>query len=153
MPAILNRLTLPLFFTAKALLSPTVLGVLGLVQDKAGRILLARHSYMSGWLMPGGGVARGEPPEHALMRELKEEVGFIRGSEPELIRPYTRKGGWATNVVLLYRVRDAEIDFKPNLEIREAAFFAPDALPEGVTPATRLRIEETIGDRPASPHW
>ena len=153
MPAILNRLTLPFFFTAKALLSPTVLGVLGLVQDKDGRVLLARHSYMSGWLMPGGGVARGEPPDMALMRELKEEVGFKSGSAPELIRPYTRKGGWATNVVLLYRVRDAEIDFKPNLEIREAKFFAPDALPPDITPATRRRIEETLGDLPASSYW
>jgi 8-oxo-dGTP pyrophosphatase MutT (NUDIX family) len=153
MPAILNRLTLPFFFAAKAILSPTVLGVLGLVTDKDGRVLLARHSYMSGWLMPGGGVARGEPPEHALMRELKEEVGFLRGTGPELVRPYTRRGGWATNVVLLYRVRDAEIDFKPNLEIREAAFFAPDALPPYVTSSTRSRIEETLGNKPPSPHW
>src|SRR6187200_446523 len=36
------------------------LGVRALVRDENGRILLIRHSYAPGWLLPGGGVERGE---------------------------------------------------------------------------------------------
>src|SRR5690349_24475272 len=99
MNAFLTRAGISLLISAKALLSPVVFGVAAFMQDKHGRILLVRHTYQPGWLFPGGGVGRGEPPEHALARELKEEVGFTRGSEPKFVQLYTRRAGWATNVV------------------------------------------------------
>jgi 8-oxo-dGTP pyrophosphatase MutT (NUDIX family) len=34
------------------------LGVLGLVVDEAGRVLLVEHTYRHGWYLPGGGVRR-----------------------------------------------------------------------------------------------
>ena len=129
----------------RALIAPVVFGVTALAQDKDGRVLLVRHTYQPGWLLPGGGVARGELPEAAVIRELKEEVGFIRGGNPELIRIYNRKAGWATNVTALYRVREVEIQFRRNLEIREAAFYLPNALPDGTPSATRRRIDEVLG--------
>ena len=153
MNAFLTRTGLSLFLSAKALISPMVFGVAAFMQDKDGRLLLVKHTYQPGWLFPGGGVGRAEPPEQALARELKEEVGFVRGSAPELVRLYTRRIGWATNLVALYRVRDVEIDFKPNWEIREAAFFAPDALPAGTPSTVRRRIAELLDGVPPSPFW
>ncbi len=48
-----------------------------LALDSAGRVLLIRHSYGSGnWLLPGGGIARGEAPLAAAQRELAEETGL-----------------------------------------------------------------------------
>ncbi len=48
--------------------------------DRDGRVLLARRPKgkpMSGlWEFPGGKVAAGESPEHALIRELKEELAI-----------------------------------------------------------------------------
>src|SRR5215472_6039851 len=153
MNGFLTRIGLSALMSAKALLSPVVFGVCAIAQDSDGRILLVKHTYQPGWLFPGGGVGRGEAPEQALARELKEEVGFLRGSEPEFVRLYTRRAGWVTNVVVLYRLRDVEIDFKPNLEIKEAAFFAPNALPAGTPSTVRRRVAELLNGTPPSPYW
>ncbi|MGF1611269.1 MAG: 8-oxo-dGTP diphosphatase MutT [Kiloniellales bacterium] len=53
--------------------------------DADGRVLLTRRppgKAMAGlWEFPGGKVDPGETPEHALVRELKEELGIdTRGS-------------------------------------------------------------------------
>ncbi len=48
--------------------------------DRDGRVLLAQSpegKYMAGlWEFPGGKVEPGESPEHALIRELQEELGI-----------------------------------------------------------------------------
>lgn len=48
--------------------------------DRDGRILLAQRpagKAMAGlWEFPGGKVEQGETPEHALIRELREELGI-----------------------------------------------------------------------------
>ena len=153
MNAFLTRAGLSLLLSAKALISPVVFGVAAFMQDKEGRVLLVRHTYQPGWLLPGGGVARGEPPEHALARELNEELGFTRGAEAEFVRLYTRRVGWATNVVALYRLRDVAIDFRPNWEIKDAKFFDPRALPDGTPSTVRRRIAEILDGIPPSPFW
>lgn len=141
-----------LLMTVKAVLSPTAFGVAGVVVDDTGRVLLVRHSYKTGWALPGGGVDRGEPPERAVLRELAEEVG-LTGGMVQFLGLYTRGAGWATNVIALYRVTGAQVAFKPNFEIREICFADPAALPPDVTPATVRRLAELSGAVPVSPHW
>jgi 8-oxo-dGTP pyrophosphatase MutT (NUDIX family) len=53
--------------------------VRALVLDDQDRVLLARFESPVGmlWIMPGGGVEPGESDEHALHRELAEEVGLV----------------------------------------------------------------------------
>jgi 8-oxo-dGTP pyrophosphatase MutT (NUDIX family) len=41
-----------------------------------GRVLLVRQSYRRGLGLPAGGLRRGERPERAAARELREEVGI-----------------------------------------------------------------------------
>jgi ADP-ribose pyrophosphatase YjhB (NUDIX family) len=112
-----------------------------------------RHSYLTGWYLPGGGVNRAEPPETAVVREMEEEVGLVESTAPEFVALYTQKIGWVSHMVALYRLRNARIDFKPNLEIREAVFFDPDDLPERTTDATRQRLAELSGKVPRTPYW
>ena len=42
-----------------------------------GKILFIRNTYGKGyWNFPGGGIEKGESPEEAVRREVKEEVGL-----------------------------------------------------------------------------
>ena len=141
-----------LFMTLRAIWAPTVLGVAALVLDEEGRVLLVRHRYTPGWRLPGGGVERGEPPEDAILRELGEEVG-LSGGRASFVSLHSRKAGWATNVVALYRVDASRLDFRPNLEIREICFADPGHPPEGATPATLRRLSEYLGRAQPSHHW
>jgi 8-oxo-dGTP pyrophosphatase MutT (NUDIX family) len=146
-----GRLGFRLFITLKALASPAAFGATGLVLDASGRALLVRHRYMTGWQLPGGGVGRGEPPEMAVLRELREEVG-LGGGVATFAGLYTRGAGWVTNVIALYRITGASVNFRPSLEIREICFVDPSAPPPGCSPATLRRLAEFCGE-PVSPYW
>lgn len=138
--------------SVRALWAPVALGVAALVTDDQGRVLLVRHSYSPGWRLPGGGVGRGEPPAHTILRELHEEVGLSGGSA-DFVSLHSRKAGWVTNVVVLYRVTGGRVDFRPNLEIREICFADPRQPPVGTSPATLRRLVEFTGEVPPSAYW
>ena len=141
-----------LFMTARALWSPSVFGVAGAVFDGEGRVLLVRHRYMAGWRLPGGGVDRGEPPQAAVLRELREEVG-LRGGTAEFFALYNRRAGWASNVVALYRVTGAAVNFRPNFEVVEICFADPAHPPDGCSDATLRRLAELRGAAAPSTAW
>lgn len=130
------------------------LGVRAAAFDGAGRVLLVRHTYVGGWMMPGGGVEKGETAETSLERELGEEGNLVLDAPPRLVSVHLNRAASARDHVLFYhcpRVTQ-RVRKEPDGEIAEAAFFALDALPEDVTPATRQRLEELSGS-PVSPYW
>ena len=130
-------------------------GVRALVIDRDGRIFLVRHSYISGWHLPGGGVEVGETVRQALARELQEE-GNIELTGPPLLhglffnRRISRRDHVALFVVRAFRQAASP---KPNSEIVEHGFFALDALPDGTSRATRARVAEVLGGAPVSELW
>ena len=129
------------------------LGVRAACFDDEGRVFLVRHSYVPGWHMPGGGVERGETVMDALLKELSEEGNLVPSAPPELFAVYFNRRTSDRDHVLFYRCRVSQTTPKqPDREILEAGFFALDALPDGVTSATRRRLEE-IGGKPADPYW
>lgn len=151
--SLVSRFAFSGMIAVKAVLSPVALGAHALIVDRTGKVMLARHSYMKGWSLPGGGVARGEPPVTALLRELAEEIGSVRADAPELIGVFSRRAGWATNVVMLYRLTNADVVFKPNLEVREIVFADPVKPPPGTTAGTRRRLAEFANKTPPSLTW
>jgi 8-oxo-dGTP pyrophosphatase MutT (NUDIX family) len=131
------------------------LGVRGLVVDAAGRVFLVKHSYVSGWHLPGGGVEADETLVQALTRELHEEGNIEVTAPPVLHGMFFNDRASRRDHVALFVVRDFRQASAPvpNHEIVAHSFFAADELPDGTTPATRARIAEVLGGAPASERW
>ena len=132
------------------------LGVRLLALDDLGRVLLVRHSYVPGWHLPGGGVEPGETVRAAAMREAREEGGIDLAEPPELFHVYANRALGRHDHVLLFLARGVAGPTRPpasRLEIRETGFFAPGALPEETTSATRNRIAEMLSASPPADLW
>ena len=131
------------------------LGARAMVIDGRGRIFLVKHSYVEGWHLPGGGVETGETSLTALKRELAEEGNIVMTAPPQLHGIFFNNRTSRRDHVALYIVRDFRHDSppQPNYEIIAHGFFAPGALPDGVTRATRARIAEVLEGAAVSEVW
>ncbi|MBS0232389.1 MAG: NUDIX domain-containing protein [Proteobacteria bacterium] len=131
------------------------LGAQGLIVDEASRVLLIRHGYRPGWHFPGGGVERGEEVEDALVREVLEETGVIILQPPRLVGAYAHFAEYPGDHIVLFMIRHWRRDAtpRPNTEIAEQAFFALDALPDGLSPGTFRRLQEVFGRAEPSSAW
>jgi ADP-ribose pyrophosphatase YjhB (NUDIX family) len=150
----LEPLLRPAIQLYSALRRGLTLGVRGLVTDAEGRVLLVEHTYLRGWYLPGGGVERRELAEEALCRELVEEAGVKVVGRPRLVSIHSNEKKHPGDHVLVYRV-DAwtPCEATSRGEIHAVDWFAPDALPAKVTPATRRRIEEVLGGGEPDERW
>jgi putative (di)nucleoside polyphosphate hydrolase len=68
----------------------------------SGTVFLGGRVGGRGWQFPQGGVNRGEPVEHALFRELKEEIGL----DPEDVEVLGSTRGWLRYRLPRQYVRD-----------------------------------------------
>jgi ADP-ribose pyrophosphatase YjhB (NUDIX family) len=120
---------------------PTLHGCNAIVANAAGEVLLVRHSYQTPrlWMLPGGGLERGERPEDAAVRELREETGCTL-FEPQLFGTETVPLGGARNIVHLVAARTEDAPRADGREIVEAAFFGVEGLPSRTAMAARRRI-------------
>ena len=131
------------------------LGVRAVVLDSENRVFLVKHSYVSGWYLPGGGVDVGETMNEAMQRELKEEGNIDLTGEAVLHGIFLNRHVSRRDHVSVYVVRHFRQDRlpEPNHEIIECGFFDTTALPEGTTPGTRLRIAEVLDGKPLIATW
>lgn len=126
------------------LLRREVHGTMVLAFDAEGRLLLVRHSYHRSeqWLLPGGGLARGEDPLAAAARELVEETG-CRLAEPRLVSAerIAMPSGWH-NLIYLVGGTISGTPVGDGREIAEIGLFALDSLPPSTSRMTLAQIEQ-----------
>jgi ADP-ribose pyrophosphatase YjhB (NUDIX family) len=153
------RLTLqpiirPIYQVVSRLTRGATLGVRGLVLNEKGEVLLVEHTYVAGWYLPGGGVEHGETVEDAVVRELREEAGVRVLGRPALLAVHANHRVFRGDHVLVFRVERWEpCEAAHQGEIRAVGWFAPDALPDGISAGTRRRIAEALHGAETSPHW
>nr|WP_232372794.1 NUDIX domain-containing protein [Acuticoccus mangrovi] len=137
---------------------PVTFGVRCMVVDADRRVLLVRHTYITGWHFPGGGVDPGETAREGAMRELREETGLALATPPEFFGLYFNRGMAQRDHVALFVARDhPPLDaaaLRPQAtEIAEVRLAPLDALPEGLSAATRRRLAEVAGGAAPSDVW
>jgi 8-oxo-dGTP diphosphatase len=82
--------------------------VVAAIFERDGRILICRRkpeqSHPLKWEFPGGKVEPGETPEHALTRELEEELGVAQAAGDEITRYSYTYSGKDPIELIFYRV-------------------------------------------------
>ena len=122
------------------------------VQDE--KVLLVRLSYVKGWYLPGGGVAKGESFYSGAIRELKEECGIVPKKLVLFGLYFTTRHGKVDHVAIFLVTEFSWLtDNSKDPEIDEMRFFPFDSLPEETTPATKRRIQEYLSGSPRSDQW
>ena len=131
------------------------LGVRAVVLNADNEVFLVKHSYVSGWHLPGGGVEVGETFLEALTRELMEEGRIELSGEPVLHGIFLNVHVSRRDHVAVYAVRQFRQDRppEPNREITACGFFDARMLPPDTTEGTRRRIAEVLENRPQIATW
>src|ERR1700682_5046686 len=131
------------------------LGVRAVVLDGENRVFLVKHSYVTGWHLPGGGVEVGETFRDALRRELAEEAGIELSGEPALHGLFFNSHVSPRDHVAVYLIRHFRQDRlpEPNREIVACGFFDVAALPAETTEGTRLGVSEVVGRKGPGGDW
>lgn len=131
---------------------PITLGVrILLIRD--GEVLLVRHTYRSGWFLPGGGMKRRERLVDAARREALEEAGATLGAL-SLVGIYTSFYENKSDHVALFAATDFAVTGEHDEEIAEVRWCPIEALPPDVAPGTRARIAEyQSGNGPFTHDW
>jgi ADP-ribose pyrophosphatase YjhB (NUDIX family) len=124
------RNTLVWLFNAKF-----TVGVIALIQDEEGRVLLFKHTYRRDkpWGLPGGSLKSGESLERCLVRELQEETG-MKIEVDRLLSAAAHPARRRVDTIFACHLADGEglERFRPSAEVSEARYFALDELPQGM---------------------
>lgn len=136
------------------LFRPHTRGVKVMLFNANGEILLVRNGYGASdlFVLPGGGVRPFEQPASAAVREVREELGCALEALVPVSTHFTSAEG-KRDTVHLFEARITQTPRADNVEVVEARYFALDALPETLSPATARRLAERAGRAKADGAW
>lgn len=122
-----------------------LVGVIALIRDERGRILLLEHTYRREyvWGLPGGYLKGREEPAQGLARELREETA-LEIAVDELLAVSVYKG---YELDLLFRARVVRGTFRASAEIRAWRYAEPSEL-SGILPHQLILLRQA-GELPA----
>ena len=136
------------------LFRPRTRGVKIMLVTGAGEILLVRNSYGAThlWVLPGGGIRPWEAPGTGARREIREELDCtVRGLTA--VSTHFADAEGKRDTVFLFEAEPVGVPRADGIELIEARFFAFDALPDALSPATARRIAERSGERRVDGRW
>ncbi|MGB8508325.1 MAG: NUDIX domain-containing protein [Pyrinomonadaceae bacterium] len=116
------------------------------VVDEVGRVLLLHHVFRKGsrWGIPGGFISKGEQPDEALRRELREEIG-AELQQVEFAFARTLAQPRQVEIIFRCRMQSASVtEQSQSFEVDDAAWFERDALPEEMSADQRRLIERAL---------
>jgi len=133
---------------------PVTFGVKAIILNDNDEILLVRHSYVqrSQWMLPGGGIRKGETAEAAIEREVWEELR-LRIIRKEILGRFVSKREGKTDNITLFVCHTQGDPTSAHLEILEVRFYARDSMPANASPATRRRLSEFLEGRAVQQEW
>ncbi|MFJ2177085.1 NUDIX domain-containing protein [Streptomyces sp. NPDC101062] len=119
-----------------------------LLRDPSGRVLLVNPTYKPGWDLPGGMAEANEPPDQAVRRELREELGRdidVRGLlVVDWVAPH---GPWDDQIAFIFDggTLDAAEELRPHdEELSEARFVTLNKARELLRTRMRYRLDAAV---------
>jgi ADP-ribose pyrophosphatase YjhB (NUDIX family) len=102
-------------------------GVVGVVRDQEGRVLLVEHLLhpKTPWGLPGGWLERDEQPDDAVRRELREELGI----EVEVSAPILAELHFRGHLDLAFSCRLITSQITLNSELLNYQWLETDEMP------------------------
>ena len=113
----------------------------GIITNERGEVLLLDHVLRpsSGWGIPGGFLEKGEQPEAAFRREIKEETG-LELENVELYRMRTLR----RHIEIIYLANGVGEAKVGSREIRSLAWFAVDDIPKEMSLDIQFMIRKAL---------
>jgi ADP-ribose pyrophosphatase YjhB (NUDIX family) len=111
--------------------------------DYRGQILLLDHLFRpdDGWGVPGGFINKGEQPEDALRRELREEIGIEVDQVQILFARTLPKTG---QIEIYFRAKAIGHPEPRSFEIKSSGWFNPEDLPATLSKDQRRLIARAV---------
>jgi ADP-ribose pyrophosphatase YjhB (NUDIX family) len=106
-------------------------------------VLLVKRTSPRAWELPGGYAESGESPEHALVREVREETGLeVR---VERLVAWYRRTGFRPHRSPVFRCQPERGDLRVSHEAVGIGFFPVARLPLALFPWYREVIRDALG--------
>lgn len=116
-----------------------------IIRNGEGCVLLLKHRFRPspGWGIPGGFIERGEQPEQALRRELREEIEL----EVEDVKLFTTRAfKELKQIEIIFTARALNDTARLSFEIQKAGWFSLDELPSELPKDQAQLIKRAFDD-------